>query len=331
LDRPSVCGGCLKAHYGNAVRLGLIGVGRWGRNYVRTIAALGQVNLVAAATNNPESRELLPADCRITRDWYELIRASDVDGVIIASPPSSHAEMLVAAIEEGKPALIEKPVTQSRKDVDRIRAALNNRKAILIVDHIHLFHPAFRALQREALELGPIRSIKSSAGNYGPYRADVPVLWDWAPHDLAMCLTLVPGPARPLRAVQLAAQPMAGALAERLSLQVELCGPVLADVQLSTLDPRHRWFAVTVESCSLVYRDFGPEKLVRLSPGIPVSTGSGSLIPVDEEPPLTRVVLEFAHAIQTGDASMKSIDLGLSVVNLISEIEFHLDRTLPHQ
>jgi predicted dehydrogenase len=288
---------------------------------VRTIAALGQINLVAAATNNPESRKLLPADCRITGDWSELIRASDVDGVIIASPPSSHAEMLVAAIEEGKPALIEKPVTQSRKDIGRIRAALNNRKSIIMVDHIHLFHPAFRALQREVLKLGPIRSIESSAGNYGPYRVDVPVLWDWAPHDLAMCLTLVPGPARPLRAVQLAVQSMGGALAERLSLQVELCGPVLADIQLSTLDPRHRWFAVTLESCSLVYRDFGPEKLVRLSPGIQLSTGLGSLIPVDEEPPLTRVVLEFVHAIQMGDDNSTSIDLGLSVVDLISEIE----------
>jgi hypothetical protein len=87
------------------------------------------------------------------------------------------------------------------------------------VDHIHLFTPAFRALQREAATLGPIRSINSAAGNRCPYRAGVPTLWDWAPHDLAMLLTLVPGPAIPKRAVRLDAQPADAGMAERIAVR----------------------------------------------------------------------------------------------------------------
>ena len=39
--------------------------------------------------------------------------------------------------------------------------------------------------------LGPIREIAAVAGNRGPYREDVAVLWDWGPHDVAMALDLV--------------------------------------------------------------------------------------------------------------------------------------------
>jgi predicted dehydrogenase len=267
----------------------------------------------------------LPANCRITSNWSDLVNSSDVDGIIIATPPSSHAEILMAAIEVKKSALIEKPVVKSREEVERIHAALKNQRSIILVDHIHLYHPAFRALQSEALKLGPVRSINSSAGNYGPYRPDVSVLWDWAPHDLAMCLTLVPGAAYPLRLIRLDARVVAGALAERLALRVELSGSIIADVRLSTLDPRHRWFAVAFESCSLVYRDSGTEKLVRLPRGVEVDAGGGSPIAVDDDLPLTRVVLEFVHAIRVGDDSLTSIELGLSVVNLIAEIESLLE------
>ncbi len=38
---------------------------------------------------------------------------------------------------------------------------------------------------------GGARAIQSVGGAQGPFRPGVPVLWDWAPHDIAMCLDLV--------------------------------------------------------------------------------------------------------------------------------------------
>src|SRR4051812_28252698 len=214
------------------VRLGLVGVGRWGRNYVRTIAGIDGAQLAAVASRNPDTAALVPPDCRVVNDWHALVAANDIDAIIVATPPATHAVIVVAALLAAKPTLVEKPLAQSRTDAQLIRSALGDDFAIVMVDHIHLFHPAFRALQREAAALGPIRSINSAAGNLGPYRSDVPALWDWAPHDLAMLLTLVPGPAIPVRAVRLDAQPVNGLMAERIAVELELAGGIPARFQI---------------------------------------------------------------------------------------------------
>jgi predicted dehydrogenase len=302
------------------VRLALVGAGRWGRNYIRTIAALDGVQLVAIASRNAETATLVPAGCRVVPDWRLLVDANDVDGVVIASPPSTHADILIAAVERGKAVLVEKPVVMSRADAARVRAAVTRQPAVVSVDHTFLVHPAFRALCREATALGPIRSIKSSAGNHGPYRRDASVLWDWAPHDLAMCLTLLPGPARIENAWQDERQVIQGVIAERIVLELKFA-TVPATVTVSTLDDRHRWFAARFDSCTLVFRDFVDDKLTRFAPDADITADVSSPVTVDPELPLTRAVLDFAESITTRNVSRRSIDLGLEVVEIAAEAE----------
>jgi predicted dehydrogenase len=304
----------------NAPRLALIGLGRWGRNYVRTIQALSDVKLVAVASRNPERVAFVPSGCRVVADWQKIMEAEDVDGVIVATSPSCHPKILAAAVDAKKPILIEKPLVQSREDAALLRSYIERRSATILVDHTHLFHSAFRSLQREASSLGPIRSITSAAGNLGPYRPDVPVLWDWAPHDIAMCLKLLPGIARPIRAERLDVQWIDGAAGETIAIGIELAGGVPANIRLSTLEKRHRWFAVAFDSCTLVYRDVGPAYLTRLPPGENVQS-SGETILICYEEPLARVVLEFAEAIRLKEDNRADLGLGLAVVDLIADIE----------
>jgi predicted dehydrogenase len=303
-----------------AVRLALVGAGRWGRNYIRTIASLDGVELVAVASRNAETAGLAPPGCRIVEDWRDVTDAADVEGVIVASPPGTHAEILVAALARDKAVLVEKPVVMSRSDAAQVRAALGERPAVVLVDHTHLFHPAFRALRREAGSLGPVRAIKSSAGNHGPYRRDASVLWDWAPHDLAMCRALVSGAARVERARRAEVRVIDGVAAERLVLDLTF-GTTPANVTVSTLDGRHRSFAAQFDSCTLVFRDFVDDKLVRFAPGADIATGAGTAVAVGSELPLSRAVIEFAERIRAKNTDRGSIDLGLTVVDLIADAE----------
>ena len=78
------------------LRLGLLGAGRWGRNYIRTIAASAGVRLARLASRNPDSANLVPPDCVIFADWREMLDARALDGVIVATPPGVHAEMALA-------------------------------------------------------------------------------------------------------------------------------------------------------------------------------------------------------------------------------------------
>jgi predicted dehydrogenase len=308
------------------IRLALIGAGRWGRNYIRTIAGLDGAELVAVASGNPETAGLVPQGCRIVSDWREIVGNGGINGVVVATPPSLHTEILLAAIRSGLPILIEKPVCLTLAEVGAIRAALAERAADILIDHIHLFHPAFRELQRRAAQLGPIRGITSSAGNKARLRSNVSVLQDWAPHDLSMCLNLLPGPARVSRAIYAKIDEIDGARAEEIEFELALAGSVVASVRLSTLAEQHRWFAVQFDACTLVYRDRGPFPLLELEPGAPVTALEGTPIPVGNEFPLTRAVLDFCDLVRNPTGNRASIELGLEVVELTAAIQAALER-----
>ena len=129
------------------IRLGLIGAGRWGRNYIRTINGLPGVRLARLASRNPDSARLIPTGCSIFTDWREMLSSRDLDGVIVATPPHLHAEMAFAAIDAGLAVLIEKPLTLSVAEAHALRERARERGVLAMVDHTHLFNPAFRALK----------------------------------------------------------------------------------------------------------------------------------------------------------------------------------------
>lgn len=295
------------------VRLGLIGVGRWGRNYVRTIAEIDGAVLEMVASSNPETAALVPVGCRIVADWPDLL-AADVDAVIIATPPNTHAKILLAAAAAGKAILVEKPLVTTAADLAAIQPALATSR--VMVEHTHLFHPAFRALKAAVAVKGPPVAIRASAGNIGPYRTDVSVLWDWAPHDVAMALDLVPGPAEVRDARVVERRYVGTVAAERLKLKLELAGGVSCDITLSTLDPRHRWLAVDYADGTLIYSDQEGRALRFVAAGA-WPDAEGEVIAVPEGRPLTVAVQEFVDAVRQQVSMTQNATLASQVVDVI--------------
>ena len=304
------------------ISLGLIGVGRWGRNIVRTISTIPGIKLVAAASRNPETALLVPPGCRLHANWREVVAANDLDGVIIATPAALHAEMVWEAIEANKAVMVEKPLVASRDQASWLCARIGERKSILLVDHVHLFHPAFQELRRQASALGPIRSIASAAGKMDG-TLDVSLLWDWAPHDLAMCMALAPGRGLVTEARYLETRETGDRRGETVFFSLTLAGDVEAKVELSNLKPRHRWFAVAFDDCMLVYRDAAEGSLTRLPLGEDIQA-AGTQLSFRKEPPLRAAIARFADAIRRADHDPKSFELGLSVVSIVADIEEHL-------
>jgi predicted dehydrogenase len=266
-----------------ALRLGLVGAGAWGRNYIRTIAGIPEIRLARVAT----------------RDWRELLRASDIDGVIVAVPPAAQPEIALAAIEAGRPLLLEKPLALSVDAAQRIVAAAAARSVFVMVDHVHLFHPAFEALKRAAAERGPVLAIEAAAGGPGQ-RPGVPALWDWGPHDVAMCIDLLGAPPEAVDAARLESR----AAGERLRLDLQFARGVSASIELSTLREKHRRFAVRLAAQTLVYDAAPPADAAEL--------------------PLARAVRAFAAAIAAGSTSLASAELGVAVVRTLTRCEERL-------
>ena len=139
--------------------LGLVGAGRFGEFAAAAGAGLAEVELRAVAdVDGVRAAELATRHGARPDTWPDLLERDDVDAVVVATPPDTHAELAVSALDAGRHVLCEKPVaTDPAAAVRVVQAAERNRRA-LVVDHVLRYNPVLAALTVLRHELlGPVQ------------------------------------------------------------------------------------------------------------------------------------------------------------------------------
>ena len=305
------------------INLGLIGAGPWGKIYVKTIAGLADVRLAHLASGNPDSMSLVGSDCKISSDWRVLISDEDISGVIIATPPQYHAEIACVALDAGKAVLVEKPMTMDLGEAEKIRKRAIANKAFVLVEHTHLFRPAYREIKKMINSLGPVRGVWSSGGDQGPHRSNTPVLWDWGPHEVALALGVFDQTPVSVDARILERREVEDGVGENCHLNLIFSDGAVADITIGNLTDRHRRFAVFFDDAVVAYDDAAPAQLIEYpaQPDIGEPKGVGRAIPISSEMPVTVAVREFANAISNGDTSVASLDQGVEVTRILAQCQ----------
>jgi predicted dehydrogenase len=160
--------------------LGLVGCGLWGRTILRDLKGLGHT--VWIVEPSPEARAVAKlADGAVAR----LDDLPAVNGLIVATPASTHFAVVQAVLPRGVPILCEKPLTT---DVGEARALVAQAGPKLFTGHIWCYHPGIEALAHLARsgELGPVQGLRSTRTNWASPRRDVDSVWNLAPHDVAI-------------------------------------------------------------------------------------------------------------------------------------------------
>ena len=93
-----------------------------------------------------------------SHDSLETLLASDIDGVVVATPHLSHADLVVAAAEAGKHVFVDKPLTVELSEADRAIAAADNAGVVLQVGHNRRRQPANRRI-KEWVRSGELGSV----------------------------------------------------------------------------------------------------------------------------------------------------------------------------
>jgi predicted dehydrogenase len=171
------------------VKIAVVGVGHLGRHHARILANLAGVELAAVVDLNHERASRVAAEygTRALNDWRELM--SSVDAVTIATPTETHLTIAQPLLESGIHVLVEKPMTRTTAEADRLLAAAAAGNATLAVGHTERFNPAVAAARTLVREPRFIEVHR--LGTFPDRSLDIDVVFDLMIHDLDLVLHFV--------------------------------------------------------------------------------------------------------------------------------------------
>jgi predicted dehydrogenase len=173
------------------IRFGVIGYGYWGPNIVRNLRALEVAEVVAVCDKSTASlkrvKQAYP-DISVTSDCSELLTSADIDAIAVITPVWTHFELAKAALLNGKHVFVEKPFTSSTAQAEQLIELAQRKNLQIMVDHTFLFTGAVKKIHQliDDSTLGKLYYYDSTRVNLGLFQHDVDVIWDLAPHDLAI-------------------------------------------------------------------------------------------------------------------------------------------------
>lgn len=176
------------------INIAILGAGRWGVHLVRNFLALPQVRLVAVVDPNLDrladlrSRHKLDDSVVLATQWSQVRQLPELNAVVIATPASTHYELVADALNLGYDVLAEKPLTLNPHECVELCRLAEQQQRQLVVDQTYLFHPAVEQGKKvmEKGVLGDLRYGYATRTNLGPVRQDVDAMWDLAIHDIAI-------------------------------------------------------------------------------------------------------------------------------------------------
>jgi predicted dehydrogenase len=168
---------------GERIRIGLIGCGWIGRHHGVNIMANEHAELVGVYNPNQDHARafLQHTGCAalIHRDCDELLKRTDIDAVVIASPNAAHAAQAVAAAEAGKHIFLEKPMAITLEDCRKVLAAVKKAGVICDMGYHRRLNPLVQH-SKSLLANGTLGELVLAESDYFHHvPGDLPI-WEWA-------------------------------------------------------------------------------------------------------------------------------------------------------
>jgi predicted dehydrogenase len=333
-----------------AIGLAIVGAGYWGPNLVRTALATPSFRLEWLCDLQVErARAVLGPypGVRVTDAYDEILADARVGAVAIATPAATHFDLVRAALEAGKHVIVEKPLTRSVAEGEKLAALASRSGLTLMCDHTYCYTPAVRRI-RDLIrggEIGDVQFVDSVRINLGLVQPDVDVLWDLAPHDLSIIDFVLPEDVKPVAVAAHSSDPIGAQRACVAYLSVWLSNGALAHVHVNWLSPtKIRTTVFGGSRRTIVWDDTNPAQRLavhdrgvdtmqagsvpqdeRRQALISYRTGDTMIPALPEREALMSVMTEFGEAISRKRSPLTDAHAGLRVLKVLEAASLSAD------
>jgi predicted dehydrogenase len=326
---------------GQRVRIALVGFGYWGPNYARVLNELPGAQLTVICDQSPERLSLVRQrypTIETCGHLDDLLARDDVDGVVIATPASTHEASVRATLDSGRHVLVEKPMTVRAGACEPLCDLAAAAGRVLMVGYTFLYNAGVRKM-KEMMAPEPFGQpyyLHATRTNLGPIRQDVNAVWDLAPHDIAIFNYLLGE--QPLWASAIGTRVLKTSREDIAFATLGYANDVVGNIHVSWADPNKVREVVAVGSRRrVVFNDLNDVERVRVfergvSAGDAIADSygefkllvrDGDIISPKIEPsePLKNQCADFVNAIVTGAPPLAQARFGVGVVRALAAIE----------
>ena len=315
-----------------------VGLGYWGPNILRNLLAQPDVTVKVFDVDQDAEAKAEPflSDIKFSEFLNEAPTEADLswaDAVVIVTPPKTHYDLVEDALNAGCHVFVEKPLTMDNMEAECLVELAEEKKLTLMVGHTFLFVPEVRKIKEliQADTVGTVLYIESNRKNLGKYQ-DSGVIWDLAPHDIALLNYWLPnwyGDEEILSDVITLGNE---AVSDIASIHLRTTSPVVRfyyQLNLSWLHPiKERITYIVGDRGMLVYDMMAKDKVVLVDrhvkahqEGYQHIDGPSTTVPIlDKEEPLFKEMKEFLACVRDGGDNVSDGRLGLEVVEVIANL-----------
>ena len=314
----------------------MIGYGYWGPNLVRNFAEVIGSQSLSLSDLSPDrlaiAQRHYPA-MRTTTNYGELLADPHVEAIAIATPVSTHYDIALKALKNGKHVLVEKPIAATSTQAAELIEAADRLKRVLMVGHTFVYTGAVRKIRELVAgnQLGTIYYYDSVRVNLGLFRHDVNVIWDLAVHDLSIMDYVLAS--QPCAVSATGTSHLPGEPENIAYLTIFFEGSLIAHLHVNWLAPvKLRRTLIGGSEKMIVYDDLeGDDKVKVYDKGININhdpesrykmlvgyrTGDMWAPQIDTTEALRTQVTHFVHCIEKSERPITGGDSGLRVVRIL--------------
>ncbi|MBI1978592.1 MAG: Gfo/Idh/MocA family oxidoreductase [Candidatus Aenigmarchaeota archaeon] len=273
-------------------KVGVIGVGRWGINHVRTYKELYPEHAELVGISDVDSGKKNIADqhnVKFFNDYKELTK--NVDFVSIVVPTDMHYKVVKDCLLDGTNVLVEKPFVSDPREAEELIQLAKDKNLVLYVGYLFRFNPVTIELKKILPELGELRAISGRYIQPNQPRHDSGVVLNLSVHLIDILNFILPK--KPSTVLCKKTNVFSTSLEDAATITLGY-GNFHATLELSCLHPEKKRDMFILGTNGAVYADFKEQTLIKYKkPDNLEDEWSAETVKLDKKEPLKEEIINF--------------------------------------